>query len=377
PPTVATAAVPAAARPTATVPAARTSGDAPAGAADAVGDGASGGPSPSGAGPVTELRVRYPAFERSRQVRRFPAVTAVHRAAAMPTRPAPGALADAAPRRWPGDPVALPEPALASLDRPLSTVLASRSSSFGRFRRPPELTAAELGTTLAFAAAGRTHPADADSVADPVAPSPAGADPVALPPADAAPLGSRTGTAEPHPAGITASVREPGDGAAAAPDPAGGPGSGGPALTRLWVFANHVDGLATGSYAYCPRRHALLPAGAAPEGGMSAFLQQQYFLTNYTMGQVGAVLAVSGRLDAVLDAVGPRGYRILNAEIGAVAQRAYCAATAQRIGCGAVLGFDNVAMDEALGLTGTDERTVLFLLLGRHPDAVADLAYRL
>ncbi|SCG46241.1 SagB-type dehydrogenase domain-containing protein [Micromonospora echinaurantiaca] len=367
---------PAADRPAGAVPTSRPPGEMSTGVAPTdrgFGDGPNGGPSPDGAGLATELRVRYPAFERSRQVRRFPAVTAVHGAAAMPTRPAPGALADAAPRRWPGEPVALPEPALASLDRPLSTVLASRSSSFGRFRRPPELTAAELGTTLAFAAAGRPHPADAD----PVAPPPAGADPVAPPPADAAPLGPRTGTAEPHPAGTTASGRDPGNGAAAGPDPAGGTGSGGPALTRLWVFANHVDGLATGSYAYCPRRHALLPAGAAPEGGMSAFLQQQYFLTNYTMGQVGAVLAVSGRLDAVLDAVGPRGYRILNAEIGAVAQRAYCAATAQRIGCGAVLGFDNVAMDEALGLTGTDERTVLFLLLGRHPDAVADLAYRL
>ena len=196
-------------------------------------------------------------------------------------------------------------------------MLATRSSSFGRFRRPPELTAAELGTTLAFAAAGRHHPADA---------------------------------------GL------PGDT---------------PALTRLWVFANHVDGLASGGYAYCPRRHALLPAGPEPEGGMSAFLQQQYFLTNYTMGQVGAVLAISGRRDAVLDAYGPRGYRIFNAEIGAVAQRAYCASTAQRVGCGAVLGFDNVSMDTALALDGTDERTVLFLLLGRHPDATADLAYRL
>ncbi|MFU8874096.1 SagB family peptide dehydrogenase [Micromonospora sp. SL4-19] len=266
---------------------------------------------------TADVRVRYPAFERSRRLREFPAVTAVHRAAAAPATPAAAALAGAAPRALTGEPVTLPGPLLERLERPLSAVLATRSSSFGRFRRPPDLTAAELGTTLAFAAAGRHHPAD-----------------VGLP-ADA------------------------------------------PALTRLWVFANHVGGLATGSYAYCPRRHTLLPAGPEPDGGMSAFLQQQYFLTNYTMGQVGAVLAISGRLDAVLDAVGPRGYRILNAEIGAVAQRAYCAASAQRVGCGAVLGFDNVSMDAALGLAGTDERTVLFLLLGRHPDGAADLAYRL
>ncbi|SBT40123.1 nitroreductase family protein [Micromonospora narathiwatensis] len=267
--------------------------------------------------PAADVRVGQPAFERSRRLREFPAVIAVHRAAAAPTVAVPDAAYRVAPGDLPGEPVALPAPDTQRLEHPLSTVLATRSSSFGRFRRPPELTAAELGTTLAFAAAGRHHPVD-----------------VGLP-ADA------------------------------------------PALTRLWVFANHVDGLATGSYAYCARRHALLPAAPEPDGGMSAFLQQQYFLTNYTMGQVGAVLAISGRLDAVLDTFGPRGYRVLNAEIGAVAQRAYCAATAQRVGCGAVLGFDNVSMDDALGLTGSDERTVLFLLLGRHPDGTADLAYRL
>lgn len=263
----------------------------------------------------SRARVRYHAFERSRRVREFPAVTAVHRAAAAPA--APGTVDAATPRDLPGEPVALPEARLDRLDRPLSTVLTTRTSSFGRFRRPPELTAADLATTLAFAAAGRRYPAD---------------------------------------------VKGP---------------DGGPALTRLWVFANHVDDLPAAAYAYCARRHALLPAGPEPDEGMSAFLQRQYFLTNYTMDQVGAVLAISGRPDAVLDALGPRGYRVLNAEVGTVAQRVYCAATAQRLGCGAVLGFDNVAMNTALGLDGTDERTVLFLLLGRHPDTAADLVYRL
>ncbi|SCL19406.1 SagB-type dehydrogenase domain-containing protein [Micromonospora pallida] len=266
--------------------------------------------------PADGPRVRHEPFERSQRVLEFPQVTTVHRAA-VHSAPTPGRVADAAPVDLPGDPVALPAPQIDRLAQPLSTVLASRNSSFGRFRRPPELTAAELGTTLAFAAAGGHHPAD---------------------------------------------VKGP---------------DGGPALTRLWVFANHVDGLDTGSYAYCGRQHALLPAGPEPEGGMSAFLQQQYFLTNYTMSQVGAVLAISGRPDAVLDVFGPRGYRVLNAEIGTIAQRAYLSATAQRLGCGAVLGFDNVAMNTALGLDDTDERTVLFLLLGRHPEATADLAYRL
>ncbi|MBY8872562.1 nitroreductase family protein [Micromonospora sp. PLK6-60] len=289
----------------------RWAGAAPAGAsvARSAATPATGSPAP--------IRVRPAAFERSRRFIEFPQVVAVHRAAATVTAPAPRRLTGAGPVDLPGDPIALPATGADRLDRPLSTVLATRNSSFGRFRRPPELTAAELGATLAFAAAGSHYPAD-----------------VKLP-------------------------------------------DGGPALTRLWVFVNHVDGLAAGGYAYCPRRHALLPAAAEPDGGMSAFLQQQYFLTNYTMGQVGAVLAISGRPGAVLDVLGPRGYRVLNAEVGTLAQRAYLAATAQRLGCGAVLGFDNVAMNTALGLDGTDERTVLFLLLGRHPEATADLAYRL
>ncbi|MFI6266587.1 SagB family peptide dehydrogenase [Micromonospora sp. NPDC051006] len=282
----------------------------------APGGGTPAGRAGGGARAAAAPRVRYAAFERSRRVRAFPAVTAVHRAAAA-TASIPDAVDLVGPRDLPGEAVPLPTPRLDRLDQPLSTVLTTRSSSFGRFRRPPELTADDLGTTLAFAAAGRRYPAD---------------------------------------------VKGP---------------DGAPALTRLWVFANHVDGLPSGGYTYSERRHALLPAGPEPDGGMSAFLQQQYFLTNYTMGQVGAVLAISGRLDAVLDAFGPRGYRILNAEVGTVAQRTYCAATAQRLGCGAVLGFDNIAMDAALGLAGSDERTVLFLLLGRHPETTADLAYRL
>ena len=279
-----------------------------------------------GTGPERALpaaRVAHEPFERSRTRLDFPQVVAVHRAAMAPVVGAgPEALRACAPAEQAvpapsGPAVALPAPELDQLARPLSEVLTNRRSSFGRFRRPPELTAAQLGTTLAFASAGRRYPADL-KLAD-----------------------------------------------------------GGPAFTRLWVFANHVDGLDPGTYAYAEDRHALLPARPAPEPDMSAFLQQQYFLTNYTMSQVGAVLAISGRLDALVTTFGPRGYRILNAEVGTVAQHVYCAATAQGVGCGAVLGFDNVSMDEALGLDGTDERTVLFLLLGREPETAADLAHQL
>ena len=52
----------------------------------------------------------------------------------------------------------------------------------------------------------------------------------------------------------------------------------------------------------------------------------------------------------MLDAVGDRGYRLVNATIGAVAQNVYIAAAALGLGCGVALGFDNVSYIEQLGL---------------------------
>ena len=54
----------------------------------------------------------------------------------------------AAPRDLPGEPVALPAAQLDRLARPLSTVLPGRSSSFGRFRRPPDLTRTDQPASL-------------------------------------------------------------------------------------------------------------------------------------------------------------------------------------------------------------------------------------
>jgi nitroreductase len=60
-----------------------------------------------------------------------------------------------------------------------------------------------------------------------------------------------------------------------------------------------------------------------------------------------------------------------------VAQTAYLAAAANQVGCGAVLGFDNIAIDEVLDLPRDDERTFLFLLLGHERSDPADYDYRL
>ncbi|WP_432837575.1 nitroreductase family protein [Dactylosporangium sp. CA-092794] len=137
---------------------------------------------------------------------------------------------------------------------------------------------------------------------------------------------------------------------------------GGPPRTGLHVLVNEVDGVPAGAYAYDPAGRRLRQIRVAP---MAATLQRAYFLTNYNLAQAGAVVAISAPLDAALEHYGPRGYRLVNAEAGAAAQLAYVAAAALGVGCGAVLGFDNEVIDDALELTGTGHHSVLFLLLGQ------------
>ncbi len=145
-------------------------------------------------------------------------------------------------------------------------------------------------------------------------------------------------------------------------------------LTRVHVLANRVAGIPAGTYTYEEDGHRLHPV---QERELATFLQKAYYLSNYNLDQVGAVLAISANLDSALSLYGSRGYRVLNAEVGAVAQTAYVAACAAGVGCGAVLGFDNIAIDEAVGLDRSDERTFLFLLLGHERTDPADFDFRL
>lgn len=130
--------------------------------------------------------------------------------------------------------------------------------------------------------------------------------------------------------------------------------------TRLWVLPNAVEGLAERAYAYDPAEHQLTGAGSFDFGQV----QRHYALTNYNISEVAAVLVITGRLEALVNAYGARGYRMLSIEVGQLAQTTYLAATARGLGVGAVLGIDNLAVDEFLGLEETDERSMLFILLG-------------
>ncbi|WP_052850138.1 nitroreductase family protein [Streptomyces avicenniae] len=260
--------------------------------------------------------------ERSRRVVEFDALRAMQEATSADAarRPPPGALAPAAVRPRSGG--AEPLPAPVPLETGLRTALRARRSSFGRFAAGRPLEGGELAALLAAA-----H--------------------------GAARLG---GDAE----------------AAGAAD-----------LTRLYVFVNHVAGIAPGAYAYDPAGGGLLAVKAGPPG---PFLQKNYFLANYNLEEAAAVLVPAIRTHAVLDAVGGRGYRLVNAVVGAVAQATYTASAALGVGCGVALGFDNIAYREELGMPDDDgggdgdgdgEQPLLIMMVGHERPAPADFRYRI
>jgi SagB-type dehydrogenase family enzyme len=285
---------------------------------------ASGGPAHGaavrgGASPAREpVRHHRVGFERSRRPLRFPLVDRVHAAALVDGSTAPGP-SDAAPRPMAGTAtVDLPAPPVNRLGAGLADVVRARRSSFGGFVSAPPLGMEDVATMLV---AGATAGA-------------AGSD-----------------------------VKPDGD-----------------RLTRLFVLANRVDGLPSGGYAYDPDGHRLHRV-FDPQEPLGQLLQRHYLLTNYNTDQAAAVLVISGRLDAMLAAHGNRGYRVLNSEVGAVAQASYLACAALGVGCGAVLGMDSVAVNGLVGVgPGTehdDERTLLFLLVGPERTDPADLDLRL
>ncbi|MFJ2675623.1 nitroreductase family protein [Streptomyces sp. NPDC087525] len=263
--------------------------------------------------------VRHTDVERSRTVLRFETLQRIHAATAEAAtdRPEPGALGPAAavPPSGTGTPVVLPEPELPTVS--VRDALRERRSSFGRFDASRPVTAAQLAATL-----------------------------------DACVTASLGGdTAQP-----------------------GEPGAAAPGLVTLYAFINHVEGVAPGAYAYDPAEHALRPVVAGPPG---PFLQRNYFLSNYNLEQAGVVIVPTIRTAAVLDAVGDRGYRLVNGTIGAVAQTFYTVASALGLGAGVALGFDNISYIEELGLERTGEKPLLIMLLGNERPRPADFRYEI
>jgi len=272
-----------------------------------LGPAAAGPPAPARPAPGARIggNTLHRVWEQSRRTRSFEMVSRVHAAALVGSRPRPGpgtarAGTAFAPLRGGGEVLALPEPGPGPSDLDLGESLLGRRTSFGLFTARPPLDARDLGWVLSSVA--RAGLAGTD-----VAPAPRGQ-----------------------------------------------------AWTRQWVLASSVAGLEQRVYGYDAGRHGLV-AGPALDVNR---LQALYALENYSMPEVAAIIVITGRLDALVAAYGARGYRMLSIEVGSAVQTAYLAATARGLGVGAVLGLDNIRVDELLGIAGTGERSMNFMLLG-------------
>ncbi|MER5638912.1 nitroreductase family protein [Kitasatospora sp. NPDC002227] len=257
-------------------------------------------------------RVRLADQEASRTVIGFETVRRIHAATldGAADRPSAGALAGALAREPVGDGEGVRLPEPPASGMGVREALRARRSSFGRFTASPPMSAGQLSAALAAAAA---------------------------------PAVPRT------------------DGLA----------PGGPELTRLYVFVNKVDGVPPGAYAYEPVDHSLRSVVPGEHG---AFLQDNYFLDNYNLEQAGAVIAVTAPTPAVVDAVGDRGLRLVNAVVGATAQALYTAAPAAGLACGVALGFDCLSYAEQLGLPA-GEIPLLIMMVGQEHRSPADFVH--
>ena len=149
----------------------------------------------------------------------------------------------------------------------------------------------------------------------------------------------------------------------------------GPSAVRLGLIARYVSDLPPGVYDQDPHQGQLI---LRTGGRTDAQLQKAYFLENYNLDQVAAILVVIARLEAVWTAWGGRGLRIMNAEAGMVAERCYVAASALGLGCGAALGLDATRINRVLGIDGEKESSILLIFIGHQaPSAYAyDFRFR-
>jgi SagB-type dehydrogenase family enzyme len=146
-------------------------------------------------------------------------------------------------------------------------------------------------------------------------------------------------------------------------------GPGGAPFTRLVLLAQHVHGLAPGTYDYDEERHALT---LVREGAHSRELQEISTATLYNWEQAAAVLVVVARISDALATYGNRALRIVNADVGTIAQRAYLACTALGAGVGASLGYPNAVVDGFVGLEAGVESAMILVAFGNQtPDASA------
>jgi SagB-type dehydrogenase family enzyme len=147
-----------------------------------------------------------------------------------------------------------------------------------------------------------------------------------------------------------------------------------PPTVRLLIIAQYVRDLPEGVYEYSQLDSDLRPQRI---GALNGFTQSLCFGSNYNLEQVAATLVIVGRLEAALSVFGERAIRVINAETGIFAQRAYIASASLALGCGAVAGFDAGRVCELTGIDRTEEIPLLLVFVGNEQAAAESFRFHL
>ncbi len=143
--------------------------------------------------------------------------------------------------------------------------------------------------------------------------------------------------------------------------PADSLGGDGLQLNQMYLIANAVNGLSSGSYAYDPHRHALLQLA---EGDFRE--HAGYLALTQELGADAAVdVYLLADLERVLGRLGNRGYRAAQLEASITAGKLYLAAYALGLGASGLTFFDDDVT--AFFSPHAAGKSVMFLIALGHP----------
>ncbi|MEH7885381.1 SagB family peptide dehydrogenase [Bacillus sp. JJ1609] len=123
----------------------------------------------------------------------------------------------------------------------------------------------------------------------------------------------------------------------------------------------NVEGVPNGAYFYDSAKHELYDLNP---GDHRLHLQSGLSLDNVNLLQVPLCLHVAGSKDFYKDALGYRGYRILQMEAGMLVQRLLITSSALGMGGHPLLGFDTKLSDEVYKMDSNGQTSLIQLPIG-------------
>ena len=139
------------------------------------------------------------------------------------------------------------------------------------------------------------------------------------------------------------------------------PSSGNLGSVHVYIIAKSVRGIAPGIYYYDSRSHGLVPLR---EGDYSDELART-ILFQKEFASAPALLCFSALIGRVAAKYGDRAYRLAHLDVGHVGQMVYLLCTSMGLGCCAMGGFIDDAMNRLLEVDGEKEAVLHLMAVGR------------